>query len=72
MYLNRPPEVYNIFLKGLIKSIRMAVRVYLINNRFIARKVSLRLSENVAAENAYKRCSSFILNRAYEFEVILN
>ena len=41
-------------LKGLTESIRMFVRVYLINSVFLAQKGLLRLYENVGAERAYK------------------
>ena len=41
-------------MKELTKSIRMAVRIYSINNGFLARKGLLRLCENVAARWAYK------------------
>ena len=41
-------------LTGLTKSIRMLKWVYIIYNRFLAQKGSLRLCENVAARRAYK------------------
>ena len=53
--LDLPLHVGKIFwLKGLTKSIRMVLRIYLINNAFLTQKGLLRLCKNVVTKRAYK------------------
>ena len=72
IYINFLPEgdysdyVKTWQMKGITKSIRMVVRVYLINNGFFVRNELLILCGKVAPERTYKIYQSFskgLLNR---------